>query len=283
SFNKSETRERVRALMSQGDYKRNIPLAFIQSSDAHGKRGRIGQPRTDISVPNGRPTFSNIRDSLRHAGRVKCSVDFVEEEYSRVTRGETVFRYKAIDSLTFSPKDHEQIAIQIAGILNSRSGAIELEGILSSEDTKVQEKLEEHLREIASIRLASVPFFVLSREFRFSSSRIKIIFKPIALRRLATINGTVYVVDATAVRPATATEVETIVAQNIEFRFGNRFTDALEDISSRSILLSRMPAAIPLLLRCREKFEYLDEDDIKSVRLEPSPSRKLETLEFSDL
>jgi hypothetical protein len=83
SFNKIETRERLHQLYSQPDYQRDAPAAFIQSSDSHGTPDRVvGQPKTEVMVPNGKATFDNIRLALNTPERIKCSVDYVEETYA---------------------------------------------------------------------------------------------------------------------------------------------------------------------------------------------------------
>lgn len=263
SFNKPETRERLRLLMGQGDYKREAPLTFIQSSDAHGTRGRIGQPRTDVLVRNGRPTFSNIREAFRQASRVKCSVDVVEEEYKRLTADEPIFRYKATGQFSFSSENHQEVAITVCGILNSRTGIIELEGSLATDEPGFRERVQTEIETLLNSRLLPTPNLILSREFRFSASKVKLLFKPVPLPRLSTCSGTVYVIDCDSARHATPTEIESVVAAIMEMRFGSRFKRALEDISSESMLLSKMPAAMPLLLRCRDKFEFVDSDDLK--------------------
>jgi hypothetical protein len=268
SFNKPETRDRLRGLLQQGDYKRESPLVFIQSSDAHGKRGRIGQPRTDVLVRNGRPTFSNIREAFRHNNRVKCSIDFVEEEYRNLTADEQIFKFKATTSFSFNEEDHQELATTVCAILNSRTGVIELEGTMVADEPKLRERVETELENLLDSKLLPNPHIVLAMEFKFSSTRIRVLFKPVPMVRLSTCSGVVYVIDKSAVRYATSTEIESIVASLMERRFGNRFTKALEDISSRSILLSKMPTAMPLLLRCRDQFDFMDKDDLKLTKIE---------------
>src|SRR5271168_4358252 len=55
SFNKDETREKLVRLLSQPDYKRASPVAYVQSSDFHGAEGStVGQPRTEILAREGK-------------------------------------------------------------------------------------------------------------------------------------------------------------------------------------------------------------------------------------
>src|SRR5208337_2415804 len=95
SFNKAETRDRLTELFSKPDYHRALPIAFIQSSDFHGASGtNVGQPRTEMQVREGRPTFKCIREALRER-RVKCSVDFVAEEYAGLTEKTYVEKFSS--------------------------------------------------------------------------------------------------------------------------------------------------------------------------------------------
>jgi hypothetical protein len=102
SFNKAETREKIKTLLLQPDYHRSEPIAYIQASDSHGTRGVIGHPRTEVHVPNGRPTFSNIREAFCHFSQVKCSVDLLEQEYKALTGNQPVAHFKSLGEFAFA-------------------------------------------------------------------------------------------------------------------------------------------------------------------------------------
>jgi hypothetical protein len=261
SFNKEETRERVRNLLSQPAYSREIPLAFIQSSDAHGSRGTVGQPRSEVHVPNGRATFTTIKEALLHSTRVKCSVDFADEEYRRITEDETVAKFAGLsDPIRFRDEDHSEVAKFACAALNSDNGIIELDVSLRSTTDLAEaypERIVSELESIIEKLLEPSGAIVLNRALSFSANRVRILFKPIPNTRLYAMSGSVYVLDGKEARLAHAFEIESVVAERINARFGSRFQKALERVSEDSILLSKLPRGIPLFIRCREHLAFL--------------------------
>ena len=134
SFNRQETRAKlVRDILAQPAYRRSHPLALIQSSDFHGEEGTaIGQPRTEVLVRDGKPTFKNLRESFRETSRVKCSIDFVEEEYQRMVKETFVAKFLSqSEHSIFKEDDFDAVAESVCVMLNSKGGIIELESLLS--------------------------------------------------------------------------------------------------------------------------------------------------------
>jgi hypothetical protein len=130
SFNRQETRTKlVQDILAQPAYRRSSPLSLIQSSDFHGEEGAaIGQPRTEILVRDGKPTFKNLKESFRETSRVKCSIDFVEEEYQRMVKESFVAKFLAQTGQSiFKEEDFNDIAQNVCAMLNSKGGIVELE------------------------------------------------------------------------------------------------------------------------------------------------------------
>ena len=272
SFNKEETRERVRSLLCQPDYARDTPLSFIQSSDAHGSRGTVGQPRTEVHVPNGRATFSSIREALLHANRVKCSVDFADEEYRRITEDEAIARFVGReDAVRFREEDEDQIARFACAALNSGRGIIELDANIRSEDELREaypERIRTELESILERLLEPRPPILLTKALSFSATRIRILFKPITVSRLYSMAGAVLVLDDDKARPAHSFEIESLVAERINARFGGRYRRTLEHVAEDSVLLSKLPRGIPLFLRCREHLDFFTPKDLRVQRID---------------
>lgn len=83
-------------------------------------------------------------------------------------------------------------------------------------------------------------------------------------------------------RPAHAFEIETIVAERINTRFGPRFQGALEHISEDSTLLSKLPRGIPLFLRCRERLIFFRPKALGAERIDSISGKGRERSEEAD-
>ncbi len=282
SFNRAETREKLKGLLAQPDYARQNRLALIQSSDAHGNRGTVGQPRTEVKVLDGRPTYTAIRESFL-ADRLKCSVDFVDEEYARLTQDEPVAKFNATpDQIDFKPEDHGSVATFVCAALNSRRGVMQLDLTLKPE-TELRhyypEQVRKALADLLGARLDPEAPVLLTRALTFSATRVRILFKPLPLNRLYTIGGVAYVLENGQARPAHSSEIEIKVAELIESRFGPRFEKTLRIISEESILLSKVPRGIPLLLRVREHLTFFPVNELKLTKIESTASKGREISE----
>jgi hypothetical protein len=260
SFNRSETRERVRSLFGQPDYRRSDKVALIQSSDFHGQPGAaVGQPRTEVCVARGRATFSSIKEAFGHADRVRCSVDFVEREYRLLTKDRHVAKFASVaGEALFREEDFDRVAEAACAMLNSDGGIIELEAAVGPgvERRSYMEPLLAQLTDEVLVRLEPKPKRPPSRDLRLSAGRLRVLFFFPSSRYLRTIDGTVLVVKGSETRKASAAEIERVVTRNTRWRFGDRFETTLTDVSRKSILLSKMPQAIPLVLGCQDKLDF---------------------------
>jgi YD repeat-containing protein len=271
SFNKPETRERIQALLSQPDYKREKPLSLIQSSDAHGSRGTVGQPRAEVKVLNGRPTYTSIKEAFS-AGRVKCSIDFVDEEYRSLIEGEPLAKFVASPEVPgFREQDFEELSRFVCAALNSSSGVVQLDINIKPEQqlgSFYPEKGRKTMESILENRLDPSNPVLLTRALLLSNSRVRILVKPVSRRRLYTQSGIVYVLEASTPRPARAVEIETRVAEIIDARFGGRFRRTLERSAEDSKLLSKMPRSISLLLRSSERLSMVRVKQLGIVKID---------------
>jgi hypothetical protein len=274
SFNREETREKLRNLFGQPDYKRGSPVALIQSSDFHGAEGAvIGQPKTELLVKDGRPTFRNIREAFREHGRIKCSVDFVAEEYRSLTRGRDLCKYVSdAGGLGFNPGDSEEIAAAVCAMLNSRGGVLELEGPAPPlpSDEPHRTSVRNQLDSILSARLDPPFSGWLQRSLRPSAGKVRVLHRIFRSDRLRSANGKVFIMDEGKVRVATPAEIEVIVSENLNQRFGYRFEGTLERSSKQSTLLAKLPPGIPLLLRCQKRLAFGIPEFVKILEIEPA-------------
>jgi hypothetical protein len=270
SFNKAETREKISNLLLQPEYRRSEPIAYIQASDSHGTRGVIGHPRTEVHVPNGRPTFSSIRQAFCHSIRVKCSVDLLEQEYKALTGNQPVAHFVSLGELAFSDQDTSRLCRFVCASLNSGKGVVELEanGISDQEVRKYPEQINKQFRDLVNREIEPAMRGTFSRLLTFSSSRVKLLLKPDGGKRVFTSGGFVYIHDDTGPRPAKSFEIEAIVARNIDSQFGERFSDTLDDTAQNAILLAKMPSAIPLLLKCRPQLSFLTRKRLSATKLQ---------------
>jgi hypothetical protein len=283
SFNKLETRERLAELFRQPDFHRSAPVAFIQTSDFHGEVGTaIGQPRTEVNVREGKPTFKNLREAFRER-RVKCSVDFAHEEYVQLTEGMWVSRFTSrAEELGFRASDFDSVAESVCAMLNSDTGIIELEGTTgaSTPDESLSGAIRDELISILEKRLEPAFAPTTFRVFRMSPARARVLFRIKASRKLHTVAGKVYLAKRGDRRVAQSHEIEALASAKVATRFGKRFEDTLGKISSESKFLSRLPTAIPVLLANQTKIvEGLPE----SIRVSQGPSPSTGNREAYDL
>ena len=180
SFNNPETRERLSKLLQDPNYKRSIPLAFIQDSDYHGETEySTGVMHTRIFLENKKILFTSIQESLSKEKCIKCSIDFVEETYKELTQGFSVksFNSYSKDELRFSEDDHRLLCDTVCAYLNSDGGIIEIIGNLLVGDNQqtVANTLKDHLTQILSSRLKPISNFrsVMLKLLQFSKGKIK--------------------------------------------------------------------------------------------------------------
>lgn len=259
SFNKPETRERVMAMFTQPEYRRPDQVALIQSSDFHGQSGAlIGQPRTEVLVPRGKASFSNVREAFNFPARVRCSIDFTQREYEGLTEGKFVLKYSSQPGrLLFCETDYENIAAAVCAMVNSQGGIIELEGVIPGElerDAYLRPVLEQ-IRTLLVARIQPPVRPSYFRDLRLSPGKVRMLIGFLTSRHIHTFDGTVPVVRNREVRKASPFEIESIVSRNLEGRFGDRYEDTLDEVSTKSTLLSKMPHGISVLLACQEKVQ----------------------------
>jgi hypothetical protein len=242
SFNKPETRDRLLQLFRQPDYHRTEPVALIQSSDFHGAAGAsIGQLRTDIHVPRGKASFQQIREAFKSPTAIKCTIDFVEEEYERLTSDRMVRRYGSeTGQLRFREADYDDVAQTCCAMLNSGAGVIILEGAVPSDSDserapQVLEQLSDILRQRMQPPDSGKSFG--RRELRVSPGKTRVLIRIDQSPRLHACDGSVYVVEEGKPKQATPSDIEAVVSRNIELR-------------------SKMPHGIALLLRCQDRLRF---------------------------
>jgi hypothetical protein len=283
SFNKIEARDKLVELLSKPEYKRNLPLALIQSSDFHGESGTtIGQPRTEVDVRDGKPTFKNLKEAFREK-RVKCSVDFVEEEYSRLIEGQYLCRHHSQPGeFGFKECDSEEIARSICGMLNSSGGIVEIAG------TPAGSVSDEELITGTKDRLAAIcekwldPPFIPNtfRVFRTSATRGRLLCRVSRARRLYTVEGKVFIEKAGKCEVAKSHEVEALAAGKVARRYGMRFETTLDQVAETSKLLSKLLDAVPLVLKNQTK---VGEGIPKSITIVKPPLLSGGSAEVHDL
>lgn len=283
SFNKSETRERIRNLFTQPDYRRRDVVAFIQSSDFHGDPGTVvGQPRTEVFVPRGKATFRNITEAFRIKDRVKCSVDFTQEEYVSLTKGRHVESFSSEPgTLRFREADFNRIAEITSGLLNTIEGVLDLEGTISSEQvrsecvTELRNQLASILKEKVQPRVRALLF----RDLHFSHAKVRVLIRVFPSPYLHTCDGSVFVSRDGQTRKALPHEIESVVSRKLNRRFGRRLEDTFEDVRTKSTLLAKFSRGIPLLLLAQQKLRQYLPNDIEVVRVEPTHTRSREAAE----
>jgi hypothetical protein len=257
SFIREDSREYLRKLAAQPDYRRLARLALVQSSDFHGRSGTtVGQLRTEVSVSDGKPNFQNIRAALTAATKVKCSVDFTKEDYDGVVSGRVKFAFKAAGAPpTFNSNDAEELARALCGLRNSLGGIIELE-ILADVSTIQPDNIVEDLMKLVGDKLERPTEKMRYRHFQFSPGKGRLVLLVPRSTQLESSESHIYLVRDNTVAVATAAEVEGIVGRNIAARFGERIESSLEDISRDASLLARTPLGVSLLLRVEDKLQY---------------------------
>jgi len=287
SFNKEETRDKLINLFRQPDYRRATPVAFIQSSDYHGQEGSaVGQPRTEIRVRDGKPTFKNLKEAFRESGRIKCSADLVVEEYENATRGRFVAKFIVeVGTFKFREDDLDHIAESVCGMLNTSGGGIlEFEGAIDPERgaEKPIDIVREQLKSLLNERLEPslpVPSYA---SLRFSPGRVRVLCRFFRADALYAANRRVYVVEGGKPMIASPGEIEYIASQNLSRRFGGRFEKTLERVSRQSTLLSVLPKGIPLLLRSERRLIFGLPASLKVSDIKPAADEGNEISEIVD-
>jgi hypothetical protein len=288
SFNRQEARERLRDLLRQPDYSRDQPLSLIQSSDFHGKEGApIGQPRTEVLARDGKPTFKNLKEAFRESGRVKCSIDFIAEEYQALLKNQFVAKYISDrDKMEFKEASFDGISESICGMLNSGGGILELEGDVTgaADQATVISHVRDQLKSLLEPRLTPQFEPSVSRFFQFSPGKARVLSLIGRASTLHLANGKAFVIDNEAVRPATPEEIEFAVSRNLDIRFGSRFENTLKGMSRNSSLLSKLPHGIPVILSCQSKMSLQLPEGLKALAVTPASDKGTEAGElFKDL
>lgn len=286
SFNRQETRDKLVELFKQPDYRRPHPVALIQSSDFHGEEGSlVGQPRIEVLVREGKPTFKNLKDSFREFTRVKCSIDFVSEEYRGLVRGKFVAKYASDPrALAFKDADFDNLSENVCGMLNSRGGFLEIEGNPEPDDAGQSQwsAIRDQLISILHGRL-NPPFQpFLFRSFHLSPGKVRVLIQIRASTRLFMANGKVFVNEDGQSRPATPLEVELVASRNLEARFGSRFERTLNSVTRNSNLLSRLPHGIPLMISSERKATLSLPESMNPVEMLPASDKGMDVGETVD-
>lgn len=260
SFNRADTRDRIRGLFSQPEYRRPDQVALIQTSDFHGQHGvSVGRPRTDVLVPGGKASFTNLRDAFGHPDRVKCSIDFVEREYRQLIEGKHLVSFTpAPGGGLFRAEDLTGVAQSVCAILNTGLGIVQIEvSIPSNADRDSYVKpLVAQLKERVFVAIDPPPVYVIPWDFRLSPGKVRILFIFPPEAKLHTLDGAVWVVKDAETRRATALEIEHVVSKSVDWRFGKRSRETLEKVSWDCTLLAQMPQGIPLVLGCQQKLSF---------------------------
>jgi hypothetical protein len=159
--------------------------------------------------------------------------------------------------------------------LNCGKGVLELEanGISDQEIRKYPDDINNQLIGLVNRDIEPDLRVVFSRLLNYSSSRVKLLLRPIGGERVFTSGGHVYVHDDSGPRPAKSFEIEEIVARNIDSQFGDRFSDTLDDTAQNAILLAKMPSAIPLLLKCRPRLSFMTNKKLSAKMLKTASSK----------
>lgn len=269
SFNKSETRDRIIELAKQPDYKRDHPLAYIQSSDFHGAEGTtVGEPRTDVLVREGKPNYRNLKEALQER-RVKCSIDFVVDEYNALTEGVPLLKLKTCDGkLAIHSDQHNDLMEFMCGCLNSKSGIVEIEGCPDPEQTP-WETVRDQIIQISEGKLEPLPKSYLHRVLRTASAKVRVLVRVRPSGQLHTLDGKVYVMRPNGPSIAKANEIEFVVSRNIDQRFGPRLVKTLRQSARESRLLARMPYGISLFLSCQTRLERGFPKEFKITDISP--------------
>jgi hypothetical protein len=287
SFNRQETRDRLKDLLKQPDYARPQPLSLIQSSDFHGKEGTsIGQPRTEVCARDGKPTFKNLKEAFREQ-KVKCSIDFIAEDYQASLKDRFVAKYVSDrDRMEFKQINFDDISESICGMLNSSGGIIELEGDVTgaAEQERIVNHVRDQLKSILDGKLAP-PFEPTQyRFFQFSPGKVRVLCLIPQANRLYLAIGKAFTNKNNVTRPATPNEIEFVVSRNLDTRFGRRFEGTLKGMSRASSLLSRLPHGIPVILSCHHKMELQLPDTLKVSHVSPASDKGAEAAElFEDV
>jgi hypothetical protein len=285
SFNRQETRTRMlRDIFTQPTYHRTHPLALIQSSDFHGEEGStIGQPRMEVLVRDGKPTFKNLRESFRETSRIKCSVDFVEEEYQRMVKDTWVAGFRSQpDHSLFREEDFDAIARTVCAMLNSKGGILELEGTPRDlpEGQSASAAMRVQLASLLNERL-NPPFEPsLFRPFQFSPGSMRILTQIPRSNALRVANRQVFVARGESPEVAEPREIELMVGRSLSIRYGSRFERTLKSIARSSTLLSKLPRGIPILLSCRDMLDLSLPDSVKVVEIPPASDKGAEAAEI---
>jgi hypothetical protein len=287
SFNRQETRTKlVQDILAQPAYRRSSPLSLIQSSDFHGEEGAaIGQPRTEILVRDGKPTFKNLKESFRETSRVKCSIDFVEEEYQRMVKESFVAKFLAQTGQSiFKEEDFNDIAQNVCAMLNSKGGIVELECTPRElpEGQSAWSLLRVQLTTMLNSKLK--PSFEPSqfRPFQFSPGRLRILVRIPRSNILRMANDHVYTMRDDKLALAEPREVELIVSKNLSTRYAGRFETTLKSVARESTLLSKLPRGIPILLSCRDKLALTLPEMIRATEITPASDKGAEVAEIVD-
>ncbi len=282
SFNRDETREKLVRLFNQPDYKRIEPVAYVQSSDFHGAEGsNVGEPRTEVLVREGKASFRNLKEAIKER-RVKCSIDFVADEYRDLTEGELVFKFaEQPGGMQFLESDYQRVGESVCAMLNDQGGIIEVECVVGQElpTDAAWKSIREQILLAINERLEPSPIHFMYRTLRIAPQRVKVMVRIARSAHLHTFDGKVFVIRNEKAAVAKASDIESVVSKTIHRRFGSRFEDTLRRTSRNSTLLSKLPRGIPLFFGCQTKLDLGLPEDISIVDLEvPTKTEEIRDL-----
>lgn len=253
SFNNVETRNRIKNLLQSPDYKRELPLIFLQDSDYHGETGSyIGSSNAKVYFSDKRINYSTLFEALSQERNVKCSADFVEELYNDLIEGFNVQRFTSYTTgkLSFNESDYRLLCDTICAYSNSEGGIVEIAGNISISDdsSKVAEDLASNLKTIFSSRLKPLPTFSL-KILRISNTKCRALIMFKSARKLFMSDGNVLIFKNNNYCPAEPHEIEYIVARNLNRRFGYAVEQELEDLTFQTKRFSKIQRSFPIVLK----------------------------------
>ncbi len=259
SFSRTETRQWLRNLLRDPNYKRDRSLAFIQASDFHGEEGeKIGLTHAQVLVPDGRATFRAIASAF-DVGGAKCTVDFVDDIYRLLTRGIFVKRIECnMQTGEIPTSGHDEVAVYASALWNGTGGVLEADFPCAPEQQEsdgaklFQEQLQQLLAQRIKPRVG--PFGILP--LRVSPGKLRILSHFPSWDHLTQANGVVCVLRDGKAVPADPHEIETTVARNINRRFGQTFKEKLSDVSMHTRILSTAPGSFPIILKAENKLSF---------------------------
>ena len=261
SFNNVEIRDKISNLLKSPDYKRGVPLAFLQSSDFHGQPGYyIGFLHSKIYLGEKRPKYNSLLEALNNEKFVKCSADFVQETYNNLTAGFPVQSFSSCiaGALTFNEADYRSLCDSVCAYLNTNGGIIEMTGNVSiaGDKSDIIKELENNLKNILSLRLKPPVTSYQIKTLQMSSSKYKALILFQRSSKLFMCDGKVFTLKNNNPCPADPREIEYIVARNLNTRFGVSLERKLNNLLYEAKRASKFQPSYPLVVKFSDKYEF---------------------------